>query len=83
MSTFGTVLAYCLRMYDTIRVLSAGLSLHTWAIDRLVYVLLCDIGWAKSALSISLSLCTFGGRFWFVLLGELGLKGGLVPRFRC
>ena len=25
-------------MYDTIRVLSAGLSLHTWARDGLVYV---------------------------------------------
>jgi hypothetical protein len=27
-----------------IRVLSDGLSLHTWARDRLVYVLLYDIG---------------------------------------
>jgi hypothetical protein len=58
MSTFGTVLTHCLRMYVTIQVLSAGLSLHTWARDGLVYVLLCDIGWAKWALSIGLLLCT-------------------------
>jgi hypothetical protein len=58
MSTFGKVLAFCLPMYDTIRVLSAGLPLHTWAIDGLVYVLSCDIGWAKWALSISLLFCT-------------------------
>jgi hypothetical protein len=45
MSTFGTVLTYCLQMYDTIRVLSAGLLLHMWVRDGLVYVLLCDIGW--------------------------------------
>ncbi len=58
MSTFGTVLTYCLQMYDTIRALSVGLSLHTWARDGLVYVLSCDIGWAEWALSIGLSLCT-------------------------
>jgi len=40
---------------DTIPVLSAGLLLHTWAIGGLVYVLSCDIGWAKWALSIDLS----------------------------
>jgi hypothetical protein len=58
MSTFGTVLAYCLPMYDTIRVLLANLLLHAWARDGLVYVLLCDIGWAKRALSIGLAFCT-------------------------
>jgi hypothetical protein len=42
----------------TIRVLSSGLSLHMWARDRLVYLLWCDIGWTKWALSIGLSLCT-------------------------
>jgi hypothetical protein len=25
----------------------------------------------------------FGGRLWFVLLDEIGLKGGLAPRFCC
>jgi hypothetical protein len=45
-------------MYDTIRVLSAGRSLHTWVRDRLVYVRSCDIGWEKWALSIGLLLCT-------------------------
>ena len=58
MSTFGTVLAYCLPMYDTIQIMSAGLLLHKWTSDGLVYVLPCDIGWAKWALSIGLSLCT-------------------------
>jgi hypothetical protein len=58
MSTFGTVLAYCLPMYDTMQELSAGLLLHTWTRDGLVYILLCDIGWAKWALSIGLALCT-------------------------
>ena len=29
------------------------------------------------------ALLLFGGRLWFVLLDEVGLKGGLVPRFCC
>jgi hypothetical protein len=58
MSTFGTVLAYCLPMYGTIRALSAGLLLHKWTRDALVYVLLCDLGWAEWALSIGLVLCS-------------------------
>ncbi len=37
---------------------NTSLSLHMWARDGLLYVLLCDIGWAKWALSICLSLCT-------------------------
>ena len=58
MSTFGTVLMYCLPMYDTIRVLLAGLSLHKWTRDGLQYVQLYDIGWAEWALSIGLALYT-------------------------
>jgi hypothetical protein len=27
------------------------------------------------------ALLLFGGRFWFVLLDEMGLKGGLVLQF--
>ena len=29
------------------------------------------------------ALLLFGGRLWFVLLDEIGLKGGLVPQLRC
>jgi hypothetical protein len=29
------------------------------------------------------ALLLFGGRLWFVLLDEVGLKGGLVLRFCC
>jgi hypothetical protein len=58
MSTSGTVLAYCLPIHDMIQVLSAGLLLHKWTRDRLVYVLSCNKGWAKWAQSIGLALCT-------------------------
>ena len=27
------------------------------------------------------AMLLFGGRLWFVLLDEIGLKGGLAPRF--
>ncbi len=59
MSTFGIVLAYCLvPMHDMIQVLSASLYLHKGTRNRLVYVLSCDIGFAKWAISIGLAPCT-------------------------
>jgi hypothetical protein len=61
LGNMGIILDLPLRrrtMYETIQVLSAGLSLHKWTRDRLVCVLSCDIGWAKWALSIGLALCT-------------------------
>ena len=68
-------------MYDTIQVLSAGLLLHMWARDGLVYVLSCDIGWAKWTLSIGVmyingrQMCalTFAG------LRKCGAFGTVVP----
>ena len=42
-----------------------------------MFVVLDVLGFCLAALLL------FGGCLWFVLLDELGLKGGLVPRFWC
>jgi hypothetical protein len=68
---------------DTIPVLSAGLLLHTWAIGGLVYVLSCDIGWAKWALSIKSIVMYINGRqinaLTFAGQRKWGALGTVIP----